>query len=122
MALSEQDGDSERRGLEHRVESSRVERTTDVGDIGQGVEIAENSVAIDENDISIRCIFCIETRKREFGGASPGFYGSEMQAGHLMWGDDESRIGNLVADPGPRWKQVLLIRRPGRSCNKRRPR
>ena len=45
-----------------------------------------------------------------------------MRIARFVWGDDEPRIGNLVADAGPGRQQVLFIGRPGRAGNESRPR
>jgi len=60
VSRAEEDGRAECSGLEHRVHSGGMETTSDVGDVGERVQITEHSVSIDDQDIGARYVVRID--------------------------------------------------------------
>jgi len=65
-----------------------MESAADVGDVAEGIEVSEDSVAVDENHIGPRGARCIETRESQNVRARPGLDRSEMRVAGLMRCDD----------------------------------
>src|SRR5438093_903689 len=99
-----------------------MKSTSDVRDIRERVKIAEYSVAIDENDIGIRRIRCVQARELKRMCVSPALDRAQMRRTRFMWRNDQPRVRNLVADSDPHRKQMLLVGRPCRTGDEGRTR
>src|SRR5438874_6472548 len=99
------------------MQSRRLESAPYVGDVSQSIEIAQNSVTIDENDVSVRRICLPDPRECQRVCPSPALDGTQMGFADFVGRDDESRVGNLVANPDPSRKQMIFVGRPRRPRN-----
>ena len=122
MARAKQHRSAERRRLEDGVQPRGMKTASDIRDVRDGVEVAQDSVPIYENDVGVRGAGCVDSRERERARAGPGLDRALMRVARFVGGDDEPRVGNLVADSGPGGEQVLLVGGPRRTRDQGRAR
>src|SRR4026208_123847 len=97
------------------MQAGRLKSAAYISDVGNRVQVAEYPIAIYQHEIGVQRVGGIDAGEREAGATRPRLDRAQMRVASFVWGDDESRIGNLFADADPGGKQVLFIRRPGRA-------
>src|SRR5690348_73036 len=119
MARAEQDRRAEGGWLQDGMQARGVESATDERDVGECVEVAEHADTIDDDDVGAGCLRVAQLRRVESFSRCPALEWREMRWRGLVRRDDEAWcLRSLTArEPGPRGKQLRLIRGPGGTGN-----
>jgi hypothetical protein len=104
------------------MQAGGMKSTSDISHVCHGVQVAEHSEPIDENDVGALGVGCVEPRERERVRPSPALDRAQVRVARFVWGDCEPRVGNLVAHPGPGGEKVLFVGRPRRAGHESRAR
>jgi hypothetical protein len=112
VARPEEDGGTERRRLEHGVQTRSVEPPADVRHVGECVEVAEHTDAIDDHDVGVLGAVRAESGGMESGARGPALERSEMRRGRLVRRDDHSCAGVACMEPRPSGEQRALVGGP----------
>ena len=118
-ARTEENRRAESRRLEDGVQAGRVKAAADERDVGERVEIAEHSDAIDHDDVRV-ARRVVETIRAQRASLGPREQFGDVLFRRLVWRDDESHVDARAAQRFERGEQHRFVGWPRRTGDDRR--